>query len=255
MTNALWYRNWIDTRWRFLIGMILLGFAAVSTVMAYPGIVDLLPLAANMNPDTLLGRVVSEELTLNSTYRGYMWSQMYRQQWVELTTLFAALLGTMNPVTPGSGRGTLFLLSLPVSRARLYHTRAITGLLELLLLVLLPATLLTLASPAIAQNFSIIDALAHGVCLFAAATVLFSVAAFLSTLFDDLWRPLLLTCLVAALIAITAPLFGKFSLEWVMSGESYFYTGAMPWFGLAICGVLSASVIYAGARVLESRDF
>jgi hypothetical protein len=255
MTNALWYRNWIDTRWRFLVGLILLAFAAVSTVLAYPSVVEMLPLATTLNPDTLLGRAITDEIALNSTYRGYIWSQMYRQQLIELIVLFAALLGIMNPVTPSSGRGTLFLLSLPVSRARLYYTRAITGLLELLLLVMVPAVLLTMASPAIAQNYSIIDALAHGLCMFVAATVLFGVAAFLSTVFDDLWRPLLITCLLAAVLAMTSSLQGKFSLARVMSGETYFYSGVMPWIGLAICIVLSASVIYAGARILERRDF
>src|SRR5260370_15354436 len=34
--NMLWYKSWLETRWRFLIGLVLLLFSALSTVFTYP---------------------------------------------------------------------------------------------------------------------------------------------------------------------------------------------------------------------------
>ena len=43
----LWYKSWLETRWRFLIGLVLLMLSAGGTVLTYPHVVKLLlPLAA-----------------------------------------------------------------------------------------------------------------------------------------------------------------------------------------------------------------
>ena len=42
----LWYKSWLETRWRFLIGLVLLVCSAMFIVLAYPRLIQLLqPLA------------------------------------------------------------------------------------------------------------------------------------------------------------------------------------------------------------------
>ena len=36
----LWYKSWLETRWRFLIGLALLMLSAGGTVLAYPQVVE-----------------------------------------------------------------------------------------------------------------------------------------------------------------------------------------------------------------------
>ncbi len=40
----LWYKSWLETRWRFLIGLAILILSVVGTVLAYPRVTKLLPL-------------------------------------------------------------------------------------------------------------------------------------------------------------------------------------------------------------------
>jgi hypothetical protein len=40
-----------------------------------------------------------------------------------------------------------------------------------------------------------------------------------------------------------------------MSGSTYFHTGSLPWAGLLISGVLSASLLGAAAVNIARRDF
>src|SRR5438132_4132518 len=191
----LWYKSWLDTRWQFLIGLVLLMLSACGTVIAYPRVAQLMPLAGSINPgDGLIGREIREGLDLARTYRGYIWSQTFRQNLLQMITVFAALLGSGSPLLQGSKGASMFTLSLPVSRNELLGVRAAAGLAELLALAVAPALLLTLFSPGIGQSYSLVDAPVHAICLFAAGTVFFSLAFLLSTVFTDLWRPWLLAC-------------------------------------------------------------
>ena len=49
-----------------------------------------------------------------------------------------------------------------------------------------------------------------------------------------------------------APQFGLFK---VMSGESYFRTGSLPWMGFVTSAVLATALLYSAAETLERRDF
>ena len=110
-------------------------------------------------------------------------------------------------------------------------------------------------APSIGQRFSPVDALAHGVCLFFAGAVFFSLASFLSTLFGDTWRPLLIGVGIACVIAIASFPIPQVALFSVMNGETYFKTGSLPWTGLLTSAVLASALLYSAAETLERRDF
>jgi len=253
----LWHKSWLDTRWRFLVGFALLICSAFVIVLTYTRSAELLPLAQGIELGGELGRRVKEAIELQRDYRGYIWYQWFRQTPLELATLFAVLLGSGSLVSQGSG-SPLFTLSLPISRNRLLGGRAVTGLLELLVLTVVPSLAISLFSPAIGQHFGIGSALVHALCLFIVAAVFFSLALLLSTEFTDLWRPLLIAGAVAVLVGLGETLssrFASYGLFTVMSGERYFRTGAVPWMGLLASIGLSAALLYGAALNFARRDF
>jgi hypothetical protein len=254
----LWYKSWLETRWRFLIGLALLMLSAVAAVLAYPRLMKLLPLVPTVNAGGELGRRIREAADLMRDYRGYVWSQWLRQSMTQMLSLFAVLLGTGGLLSQASGGGALFTLSLPVSRNQLFGVRAATGLAELLVLAFVPPLLLPMLSPAVGQTYGLVDALVHGSCFFVAAAVLFSAASLLSTLFGDVWRPALIVCGVAAVLGIGEPFFGelsRYSLFGIMDGESYFRGGGLPWLGLLAGAAGSAAMLYAAAKNIARQDF
>jgi hypothetical protein len=254
----LWYKSWLETRSRFLIGMAILMLSAAGAVIAYPRVVRLLPLVPTMEVSGELGRRIREAADLMRDYRGYVWSQWLRQSMTNMLSLFAVLLGTGGLLSQASGGGALFTLSLPVSRNQLLGVRVATGLAELLALAFIPPLLLPLLSPAVGQTYGIGDALIHGACLFVAAAVLFSMACLLSTMFSDVWRPALIVCGVAAVLGICEPFFGdlsRYSLFGIMNGEMYFRGGGLPWLGLLASAAVSAAMLFAASRNLARQDF
>jgi hypothetical protein len=254
----LWYKAWLETRSRFFIGLALLLLSAFGVVVAYPRVVQLLPLVPAVDVGGEIGRRINEAAELARSYRGYVWSQWLRQGMTQMLTLFAVLLGTGGLLSQGSRGGALFTLSLPVTRNRVLGVRAATGLAELLALATAPLLLLPLLSPAVGQRYGVGDALAHGVCLFVAATVVFSLAFLLSTVFGDVWRPALIAGGAATVLGICEPFFpeiSRYSLFGIMTGERYFRGGGLPWIGLLISAAAAAAMLYAATRNIARRDF
>ena len=254
----LWYKTWLETRWRFLIGLAVLLCSAAGIVLGYPRLVELLGQMTTVQMGGELGRRVQAAIELSRRYDGYVWSQGFRQNLGQTGTLFAVLLGTGGLLLQPSGGAALYTLSLPASRHRLLGVRAAAGLTQWLVLALLPALLIPLLSPAIGESYSLVHALVHGVCLFVVGAVYFSLAVFLSTVFGDVWRPLLLACLIAVLLAIPeqiVPDLSRFSLSGVMSGEAFFRAGRVPWLGLFASAAVSAALLYGAAVNLDRRDF
>jgi len=251
----LWYKSWLETRWRFLIGLALLLCSAGAMVLTYPRLQALLSHIPEPQLGGALGERVREAIELSREYRGFVWAQGFSQNLAQLGTLFAVLLGTGGLL---SGGAALFTLSLPATRRDLLRVRAAAGLAEWLLLALVPSLLISLMSPVIGESYGVVTALAHGLCLFVAGAVFFSLAMLLSTLFTDVWRPLLTAIAIAAFLALLeqlAPRDGGWGIYRVMSGESYFRSGAMPWAGLAASAAASVALLYAAAVNLERRDF
>jgi ABC-2 type transport system permease protein len=249
----LWTKSWMETRWRFLIGLALLICSAGATVFTYPKVLQLLPLVpAHGNGE--IGRRLREAAELVREYRGYVWSEWFRQNLPQTWTLFAVLLGTGGSLTTASGGGTLFTLSMPVSRHRVLGVRAATGLTELLVLAFVPSLLIPLLSPAIGQSYGVGNALVHSACMFIAGSFFFSMASLLSTEFGDIWRPML----IALAAAIVIRFFEKvlpYGIFHIMSAESFFRRGEVPWAGLLAAAALAAAFQYGAAMNIARRDF
>jgi hypothetical protein len=252
---VLWYKAWLETRWRFLGGFALLVCSAFGTVLFYPKVVQLLPLVPGAGVSGELAERGRESAELARTFRGYIWSQWFRQNLLHMWTVFAVLLGAGGLLRQP---GALFTLSMPVSRARLVAVRTATGLGQLFVLALLPSLIVPLASPAVGSSYSVGEALAHAACLFIVGSVFFSLTVLASTIFEDIWRPLVAVFAVAAVLGTVESVsrggagYGVFAS---MSGERYFRTGELPWAAFAVSIAVSAAAILMARANFERHDF
>jgi hypothetical protein len=253
----LWYKSWLDTRWRFAIGLVVLMVVGCGTIFDWVATAKLMPLAGAVDPSTELGRRLKEALEVERTFRGFVWWQWFRQNLSQIGTLFAILLGSGSIVAAGDG-AVLFTLSLPTTRARLVGVRAAVGLSELLVIVVASSLVIPVMSPAVGQRYGFGEALVHSACAFAAGAAFFSFALLLSAVFDDLWRPLLIACGVAIVL-------GGWELmvwnDWpagvfhLMSGDAYFRTGVVPWTAIVVSAAVSGALMAGAASSLSRRDF
>jgi len=88
--------------------------------------------------------------------------------------------------------------------------------------------------------------------------VFFSLAFFLSTVFGDIWRPLLIALCAAAVLALGEQFvdgLSEYGVIATMSGEHYFRGGGWPWAGMIVSAALSAVMLYGSSVNLARRDF
>ena len=249
----LWHKAWVDTRWRFLLALALLLVLACGSSMTFPRVRDFLSsIELPVVPDEEAAAAFRESLELTRTFRGYAWSNWFAQSFPALLTLMAALLGSGSPLVKG-GSGALFSLALPVARGRWIGTRAGTAVAELFVLALAPSLAFAALAPVVGEQFAVTEALAYGLSAFAGASLFLCLAVFLSTLFNDVWRPLLLTCVGALAIGVIVP--HDYGLFRAMGGESYFFMGSLAWPELLVSAVGAAGLAYAAAANVALRDF
>ena len=249
----LWHKAWVDTRWRFLLALALLLVLACGSSMTFPRVRDFLSsIELPVVPDEEAAAAFRESLELTRTFRGYAWSNWFAQSFPVLLTLMAALLGSGSPLVKG-GSGALFSLALPVARGRWIGTRAGTAVAELFVLALAPSVTFAALAPVVGEQFAVTEALAYGLSAFAGASLFLGLAVFLSTLFNDVWRPLLLTCVGALAIGVIVP--HDYGLFRAMGGESYFFMGSLAWPELLVSAAGAAGLAYAAAANVARRDF
>ena len=254
----LWYKTWLETRSRFLAGLAVLMLSAGSTVWIYPQVSQLLPALPNVELNGPIGRQVRESLELSRTYEGYVWLEWFVNNMPKTWALFAILLGAGGLLSQASRGGAMFTLSLPISRERLLDVRAGAALAELLVLAIVPSMLVVVLSPTVGQSYRLVDALVYSLCVFVAGTVLFSLTFLLSTVFNDLWRPPLIVVGAAMCVSFAEQAIqglSRYSLFGVMSAESYFRDGAVPWTGLLITAFASAAMLYLARVNMARHDF
>ena len=111
-------------------------------------------------------------------------------------------------------------------------------------------------SPAIGERYSLIDVAVYGVCLFLGGAVFFSLALLLSTVFDDLWRPLLLTCAVAFVLALGGIVLAA-CRHWRVPGDER--RNLLPFRRSAVVrparvvGTVSGAALYGALRARAAR--
>ena len=257
----LWHKAWLETRGRFLAGLAISLIVGFGLIYDFRATERLLPLVGNMDPAALdtsgpIGAAIKEGIAAQQTFRGFVWWQWYRQNLTFLVVIFGALLGA-GGLLAKSGGATLFTLSLPVSRTRLIGTRAAIGLAELLVLAIVPSLVIPLLAPAIGQTYSVVDVLAHGVCMFIVGSVFFSLAAMLSNDYADTWRPVLIACVIAAALGMLeyVPVIAPYGIFHIMNGETYYRHAGLPWIGLLVSAGISAALLRTATVNLAHRDF
>jgi ABC-type transport system involved in multi-copper enzyme maturation permease subunit len=255
----LWRKFWLETRWRFVSAVVILTMIAGAKVFEYLATARLLPQidasVISSNASGLVASAIRDAIETQKDFRGFIWYRGFRDNISGLGIFFAILLGCGGLVSEATKGSALFTLALPVTRRQLFNARVGVGLAQCLTMAFVPPLMIPILAPAIGQQFSIADTLAHSVCLFGVSVLFFGLATYLSTIFGDIWRPLVIALLVAcaaAVVSLAVPQLDVFS---VMNGQVYYRTGSLPWTGLLTSVVVATALLYSASETLERRDF
>jgi ABC-type transport system involved in multi-copper enzyme maturation permease subunit len=241
------HKAWLETRWRFMAGLILLGAISVYAVVRAPEII-----AAREQFD-------AESLP----YAKYLWILLYKGYFQALWIASAVILGLGGLWQEQSAESAGFTLSLPISRKRLVITRAAVGASETVVLAVVPLLLIWSVSPLAGYSFPLGEAALHAVLIIGGGLIFYAWGVLLSHLIRNEFSVITLAlsvCLVLyiAFNVLRVEIYNPFDL---MSGKHYLDPDTfllrddMPWLPLGVYLAVTGMMIFLAAKIAERRDF
>jgi hypothetical protein len=203
-------------------------------------------------------------LPLLNSYQGYMWYNWFKLllliMWPTCAvTMGATLVAASCPWMAGaSGAAGLFTFSLPVSRRRVLLAHAALVAVEMMLVALVTSLIFPIAFRLIGADVAFGSAVVHALLLTLGGTVFISLTFLLTAVFNSQLKAVTIgIVIVIALLFPIRPLeeFPWWNVYHVMSGETYFRYGQIPWPGLLASLALSALMMFVAVRIYERRDF
>jgi hypothetical protein len=252
--RILWYKGWTETRWFFRLGLVFLMASALWLYAGYPDDYT------TRFPNGAIAVSAEQVRALLRDGRAYIWLSWFGTSLLlGLSFLALALASTGIVLNPegGAAPGVTYALSMPASRRKLAAVRLATGFLELAAAAILPSILVCLLAPTQGQSFPIGQGMMHALLAMSGVSALYGLFVFLSTLLGELSKAVLggaVLFLYGMLTFLTSGV-RRFSVFRLMTGDTYFLRGEIPWLAALASITFAAMLIYASVRIVERRDF
>jgi ABC-2 type transport system permease protein len=254
----LWRKSWLETR---LLVLVFTGTALLFVVLR--------PLGAQWVSSLQEGASTWSEdsrrlLLLFSSYQGYVWLYWFKLAFLVTWSLYAVaqgvtLVAASCPwMSGGSGAAGLFTFSLPVSRRRVLLTHAALVGVELLLLALASSLMLPIVSRLTGADVPFGSTVVYALLLSLGGMVFPAFSFLLTVVSKNQWIVVAIGNVVVWAFFFPIRLFEEYpwwNVYHVMSGETYFRYGQVPWPGLLASLAVSALMMIVAVRIYERRDF
>jgi len=252
--KAVWYKSWIETRWFFGVGMLFLVANVLALYVGYPD--DYV----QRFPNGALAVGADQVRVLLHDGRTYIWLSWFGTSLLlglSLIALAVAGTGLGKSLEGGPAPGVAYALSMPVTRRTLAGVRMAAGILELIAAAIVPSLLVCALAPTQGQAFPIVRGMTHALLAAIGVTSLYGLFVFLSATLGELAKGVAGGALLLLYGAFTFLTSGvrKYSVFRLMTGDTYYLRGEIPWLGLLVSVAFAATLMYASIRIVERRDF
>jgi ABC-2 type transport system permease protein len=261
---VLWYKAWLETRFRFLIGAALVCGLCAFFVLGNPYILWTWDEHKQLHP---LEAELPWILRATSDYTYFIWHFVFARLLQQLWVLFAVIIG-FGGLSRENAQGTAgFTLSLPVSRRRMVCVRAAVGCIEVATLGLIPALVIPALSVFIGKPYPAFQALSHALLMVLGGLVFFGLGVLLSTAIESEHTPALIgVALVVVFYFILGPYTddGVIEPRWlklmdvsrVMAGAPEMTSiASYPLWGVCMSLLSGLCVFYLSLKMTERRDY
>jgi hypothetical protein len=247
--SMLLYKAWLETRVRFLAGLIATSIVCIFCVEQHAQLVrmwsrDLQKPQFSHATNMLLG--IHE-------YGWYLWSCLYDNSLQQIWLLFAVLLAFGGLIREKTSATVSFSLSLPVSRRRWLFTRLTVALIESVALGLFAVLVVIIGSAVIHQTFSLSQMLLHTALMVAAGVFMIAFGNLCYTLSPGNYVSLLYTFILLGVPYLWLQMhvrrmgrqtwLGYLDLAHAMAGPWQLSWATTPWISLLVIWMLTALVL------------
>lgn len=249
--TMLTYKAWRESHARFLIsGLVLIGICLAFVMLQSSLRVQLAARAAPFK-----------------TYAGYIYRMVYDGPVRALFLIFAMMLGLGGLQRERETQTVGFTLALPAHRWQLVAARAVTGVLEIGVLALLPALLTPSLSLIVHEAYPVSQALEFGLLWAACGVAVFAASFLISTAFAGGYSAMA----SAFVVLFFYPPLTRLSLlrdyplniHYIMSGRdmpyfdarSHMLVGPPPWGLLSVVSLVALGLLALAALLTQNQEF
>ncbi len=237
----LWYKAWLETRSRFLISLI--GMVALCSVFVLHGDRD----------------AIYEVGTDYYNYVLFAGHSILVMMWVLAVTLIM-MGGLLRERATGS---SAFTLALPVSRTRLMMVRICTGLVQAILLAIIPWIAMFSVGGIFGKTHSVSQAAYYLVLLLGGGAVFFGMAVLISSLISGEYTAPVVSfgAVVVTAVALSSAALRPYSPWEFMTGSGYLNRQTnllllpIPWLQAAIYLFLAGLLLAISVRLMRQQEF
>jgi hypothetical protein len=245
---TLIYKAWLETRWRFFTGLLLLLAISIYTVFQAKNIIHYREM---LRPGEHI------------IYAQYIWIVLYKGYLQVLWILSAVMLALGGLWWEKSLGLAGFTLSLPISRRRLVLVRAAVGAAQALVLALVPCCVIWLFSQISENRYPLKDAVLHSVLYVGAGLIFYSLTLLLSHLMSGEFSVPTLAlglCLVLYISfqVLGLKIYNPFDLmsgKYYLDPNTFLLRGTLPWLPMSVLLIIAILALFASVKIAESRDF
>jgi hypothetical protein len=231
----LWYKGWLETRFRLAFSIAFIGFLLVTA-----------HLAGTKPPPP--GAKPVEGLVLMAQSMVVVFYSMLAGAGINTQPAFQAVKGLHG--------STMFTLSLPVSRLRLLAVRSSIGWL---------ATLGVIATLCVAMWFVLLrinavtktEMIEYAATLMACSSAFYFLSVLLGVFLDDAWRVWASMLCYGAFWLLTTfiPMRPSLNLIRAMGEGSPLIAHTVPWGAMAFSVALAGGLFFAAWKIAERREY
>jgi ABC-2 type transport system permease protein len=228
------YKAWLESRVRFAVSAVALGWLCAVYVVWQPARADAQP---------------------PMTYQTYISHAIYDSV-LPLLFVGSVLVLGLGGLLQEKARGTAgFTLALPLSRARHVAARATVGLIETGALALLPAAVVYGGAPLVGESYPLARALHFFVLWAGAGSVVFAGALLVSTVVaGEYSAPVVCyAALFLYLVIVNLPPLDRFPLLNLFAVMSL--RGPVPWLALSGTMLAALGLVAIGRAATARQDF
>jgi ABC-type transport system involved in multi-copper enzyme maturation permease subunit len=237
----IWYKAWLESRWRFAAGLLLVAGIAVM--------------------DMGQARLLMPRLGIPADQFGqFVWKSYFTRisfAWT-LSTLLLAAGGLVREQAVGS---SLFSLSIPVSRRRWLTVRTLLALGQSLVLALIPVGVVPMMAGLLGWTYSPWEAAKFSILLFLTGLGAFAVGILCSCLFQSEFASVavgvgfVFACGMVANLVAPHSEYGAYITGRQHMDAAWHLTKGWPWWAIAANAAGGLLLLALALRRLERRDF
>jgi hypothetical protein len=250
----LLYKAWLETRVRFLAGLIASAVVCIFYMEQHAWLVrwwstDMRNLHDPHFYHSGMWWGIHE-------YGWYLWHYLYDNYLQQIWLLFAVVFSFGGLIREKTSGTALFSLGLPVSRRRWLFTRLCVALIESVALSLFAVLVVIVGSSVIHQTFSVSQVLLHAALMVAGGVFIIAFANLCYTLFPGNYLSLLFTLILLGVPYLWLQLYTQrmryagrqtwlqyLDFPHAMAGPWQLNWATIPWISMLVIWVLTALVL------------